>query len=309
VSDVIHKKHKDRYRIQFCDENFYLEHQKVFQVLKSRLARLTNVEKLQAWVVILSCLRRSKDWYGGPRARELASDKKFTHSLNLGQLFLNTPVILPAKLSRDLNVFDFINHHRIKALPESCFRSLVLMTDKTYPLLITSGVVEPIELLQIQISGQRIVSIDEDIEQWPTRLYSERDYLGFILHDLIHADHFFHEPKFRDAQLGFYRFVNTLINDDATVSLLHNENFRAGFEYIISDMNSHPLHLFQTLHSLLYKTLRNDAEASTIWQRWISNLGLLDEEAQGALLRVNAQDFKSDEALMVEAFCRGFSAK
>ena len=302
---IIHKKHKDRYRIRFCDENFYCEHQLHFQEWKMRLFGLSDVEKIQAWVVALSCLRRPQDWYGGPRAQLIYPNKNFAHKLTLRQLFEGTSIMIPPKINSTLNIFDFLNGHRIKALPESCFRSLCFMVDSTYPIKITSGVVSPFELLKIQLSGERIVSIDEDFTTWPTRLYSGRDFLGFILHDLIHADHFFRESNHRDAQLGFYRFVNTLLTDEVVLDLLTRDDFKDGFEYIIADMNSHPLHLFQTLHSLLFKSLKNDEMALNVWQNWVSRLNL-ETSINESLLKVNSQDFSVENAVVVENFSRQF---
>jgi hypothetical protein len=308
--DIIQKKHKDRYRIQFCNENFYREHQSLFALWKLRFNSLENAEKLQAWVTVLSCLRRPTDWYGGPRVSTLVeASKNFTHRLNLDELFAGTPVSIPAKLPGSMNLFDLLNGHRIKALPESCFRSLCYMTSGRYPLRLTSGVVSPFDLLQIQLRGERIVSIDEDFSQWPSREYSGRDYLGFVLHDLIHADHFFFEPQHRDGQLGFYKFVNSFISSSRLQALLEGSEFRTGFEYIISDMNSHPLHLFQTLHSLLFKTLRDDETAVGIWHEWTSaSASVLCSEEIAAVLRVNKRDFSFEEASVVESLCRKLAA-
>lgn len=325
--DVIQKKHKDRYRIQFCNEDFYSAHQNTFKVWQKRLEGLTEVEKLQAWVVGLSCLRRSNDWYGGPRRPALramstmssltdnnSAHKKLLHSLSLGELFEGTPVVIPSKLSTNLNIFDFINCHRIKALPESCFRSLCFMVDRKYPLKISSGVVSPFDLLQIQLSGERIVSIDEDFESWPSRLYSGRDFLGFVLHDLIHADHFFRESQHRDGQLGFFRFVSAILDEPILNEMLEGSaEFKAGFEYIISDMNSHPLHLFQTLHSMLFINLKDDARAVIAWQNWIIRIQSLDinatevEAVTSALLKINSLKFCFADAQTIETFSRNFA--
>lgn len=341
------KKHKDRYRIHFCDENFYVRYQNVFEMWQNRFKSLEKVEKLQAWVTVLSCLRRPEDWYGGPRALPLimspllsdkSPDKIYKHNLSLSEIFADSPIMIPPKLQSSMDLFEFLNSHRIKALPESCFRSLCYMKSGRYPLRLASGVVSPFELLQIQLRGERIVSMDEDFAAWPFRLYSSRDYLGFILHDLIHADHFFYEPQHRDGQLGFYRFVNSFINDSTlkqlmsadclgvgvavSVEKIAAQDFRGGFEYIISDMNSHPLHLFQTLHSLLFKTLQDDVAAVAIWSRWIalaqaefgiSNAerasGWFNDEDVAALKRINARDFSLDEARCVENLCRKLAAK
>ena len=196
-----------------------------------------------------------------------------------------------------MNLFDFINQNKIKAIPESCFRSLCFVADKTYPVVITESVPSPRELLQLQISGQRIITLNENYTSWPTTRIDGRDILGFTLHDLIHADHFFGDPVFRDGQLGFFRFVESLLSDkDLNFLLGSSEKFSKGFEYVISDMNSHPLHMFQTLHALLFSELGDDSRASLIWNRWCGG--------SACLLAVNTIAFSLVDALAVEAYSK-----
>ena len=304
----IHEKHKDRYRIQFCNENFYVKHLNTFKMWKSLFHDLSPVDKLQAWTLGLSCLRRPTDWYGGPRsARIRSSDVFYQHSLTLSELFAGTEVKIPPKISASINVYDFLNSYRVKALPESCFRSLCFIVDDRYPLDLVSGEVLPLELLKIQISGRRVVALNENIDQWASTLYAGRDYLGFILHDLIHADHFFSSSVYRDGQLGFYRFALAIYTLDSVQDLLADGKFKDGFEYIISDMNSHPLHLFQTLHSLLFSVLRDDVTALKIWTEWVSVLSLNQNELK-ALKQINSKDFSNLQAQIIESFCQSLGA-
>jgi hypothetical protein len=298
----IHKKNKDRYRIRFCDNDFYLNHQNTFKLWKTRFAPLSDVEKLQAWVVALCCLRRPLDWYAGPNATAVF-DSSFKHSLTLAEVFAGTPIRLPPKLSIDLNLFDFVNHHRIKAVPESCFRSLRLMTNGTYPLLIRSDVVAPAELLDLQLQKKRIAAFNDDFEKWPTTLYAGRDHLGFMLHDLIHADHFFGSPQDRDGQLGFFTFAKNILSDRQLQRLMQIEKFKEGFEYIISDMNAHPLHLFQTLHSFLSQVVPEANEASQIWQGWLGCNDLTSND-HAALSAVNTRAFTLENAQQIQDYCQ-----
>jgi hypothetical protein len=296
---------KDRYRSLFCDQNFYKENQSTFKLWKTLFAPLSPVEKVQAWVVGLSCLRRPQDWYGGKRHDIfLTSDQlqPHQHMLTLQELFENTALKTNDKVHSQINLLDFINQFKIKAVPESCFRSLCFLSTKRYPLIVTTSVPTPQELLKIQISGQRIISINENYETWPTTLFSERDFLGFILHDLIHADHFFYEPTHRDGQLGFYLFIQNFLMDANLQNLLEKENFKAGFEYIISDMNSHPVHLFQTLHSLLFTSYKNDAHAQCCWQNWAKQSPFSNAQ-QDALLQINSIGFNKEHAKALESFC------
>lgn len=303
MNEFILKMHKDRYRKVYCDENFYKQHQNVFRMWKTRLNSLSDVEKVQAWVVALSCLRRPGDWFGGKRQKIfLDSTTSYQHSLNLIQLFKDTPVQLPPKLNSEMNLIDFINVAKIKAFPESCNRSLCFITNNYYPLIITEKIPTPAELLQIQIAGKRIIFFNEDHGTWPNLFFSGRDFLGFVMHDLIHADHFFHKPEYRNGQLGFFKFIENILSDESLAVLLSSENFKTGFEYIISDMNAHPAHLFQTLKNLLFSEIKNDAKANPCWKNWVSQSQLSDEEAQ-AINRINSTDFDTTAARTIEILC------
>jgi hypothetical protein len=304
---TIHEKHKDRYRIQFCNENFYLKHLNTFKMWKSLFRDLSPVDKLQAWVLGLSCLRRPTDWYGGPRPLSIRAGFSYTHALTISDLFSGTEIRRPSKISSSLNIFDFLNSYRVKALPETCFRSLCFIVDDHYPLDLVDGEVQPLELLKIQISGRRVVALNERVEEWAGSLYAGRDYLGFILHDLIHADHFFSSSVYRAGQLGFYKFALAIFSLSSVQKLLEDSKFKEGFEYIISDMNSHPLHLFQTLHSLLFSVLRNDARALEIWNEWVAVLNLEADEAL-ALALINSKAFNYDYAKTVEGLCQRLGA-
>lgn len=306
MSDIIHKKnYKDRYRSIFCDSDFYSQHQNVFALWKTRFQNLSNVEKATAWAFALCCLRRPKDWFAGKRAEPISTDLTgLHHPLTLQSLFEETPVALPTKVDSAMNLIEAINTLQIKAVPESCFRSLIHMTSQRYPLWVTNEVPTPKELLKLQTEGRRVLSFNENYETWPTALYSGRDFLGFLLHDLIHADHFFHDPLHRDGQLGFYRFAETLLENQDLQKLLQSDRFREGFEYIISDMNSHPVHLFQTLHANVFSEIQDDGTSTRIWQEWSSlqEHDLNSDEIHSINL-INTDEFNVPHAKQIEILC------
>lgn len=304
MSDIIHKRnYKDRYRTIFCDRDFYLQNQDTFALWKTRFQSFTDVEKALAWTLALCCLRRPNDWFGGYRPQPISTDTNLhQHPLTLEDLFANTSIKIPKKVSRKLNIVDALNTLQIKAVPESCFRSLIYTCTGRYPLWVTQAVPTPEELLHLQIEGRRVLSYNEDFTVWPDTLYADRDFLGFVLHDLIHADHFFHDPIHRDGQLGFYRFVESILHEKSLGLLLDSEKFRQGFEYIISDMNSHPVHLFQTLHSLVFSEIQDDATSCTIWRAWSSHSEFLPTEIE-SLNRINSREFNVSDAEQLEILC------
>lgn len=80
-----------------------------------------------------------------------------------------------------------------------------------------------------------------------------RDCLGFIVHDLIHAHHFFQDPQQALAQIEFCRKLLWLYENESLTQVWMNQDaeFKKEFEYIMSDMNSVPLHLIKTFKAIL----------------------------------------------------------
>ena len=182
---------KDRYRPVFCEPNFYLRNQNLFSEWLELFKDFTPVEKIQGWVVALSLLRRPDDWFGGFR-KVAVIHEDFDHPLRLNELNFK----IPSKLKSDMNLFTLINHVYIKPLPDPCLRSLVRVTNQSYPLEIVHHVPSPRELLSYQLRGKRIISYNQDFKTWPSTLYHGRDFLSFIIHD-------FHRPKTMRGSLAF----------------------------------------------------------------------------------------------------------
>ena len=300
----IQKRSKDQYRPLFCEASFYRAHQELFVQWNHLFRNLTSVEKVQAWVCALSLLRRPEDWFGGRRKNPLRiASKNLLHPLQLNQITNLSAICIPPKLDPNLNLFDFLNQVLIKALPESCMRSLVQMSDQTYPLVVLQTVPTPQQLLKFQLKNERVISFHENFETWPNSVYHGRDFLSFIIHDLIHADHFFALPQYRCGQLGFYRCIKMILDEKHLLNFLKNETFKKAFDYIISDMNSHPVHLLKTLHARLLHSCNDENQLNTVWNDWTQVWSSEDFTTYSALQKINTQLFSSNDALRLTDWC------
>lgn len=301
LQSYVRKMAKDRYRPLFCTSDFYLGYLSLFKVLKKRFDGFSDIEKVKAWTICLSCLRRPDDWFGGAHTNPFDETFDDISSIKIYDLFLETPITWPQRLDKNITLNQFLNRYRIKPLPESALRSLFKLGQKNFPLFIIDFEPTPFQLLQIQIDGQRIITFKDDVEQWPTKLYGERDPLSFVLHDLIHADHFFKDKNQHQGQMGFYKLIQKIQTDSHLQLLLNDEKFRGGFEYIISDMNAHPVHLFQTLKALIDLTVSGN-ESQLIWNQWILTWNL-PEIQRDSVQKVNTQLFSNINANHIEVMC------
>jgi|GEM_PF-5807388 len=170
----------------------------------------------------------------GPRSREnqLASGEK--SSFAFSNSFLGT---------------------RWKGIPERIQEALEKWEAGLWPIELYFRPLEPLEVLQQLEAGKRGLSILHTAEDLASLVEEKFDALGFIIHDLMHAYQFFHDPASNQGQRKFARALLTWLNElriqrpDSWTILMKDE----AFNYLMSDMNSHPTHLKQTLQHICYQ--------------------------------------------------------
>lgn len=148
-------------------------------------------------------------------------------------------------------IMQALNENHWKGYNDRIRRSLLEWHCGHYPLVLLHHIPTPKELLEFQGQGKRVVTVflkEEELDS----LHHGKEAWDFTVHDLIHADHFFENPQWREGQVEFYQFLSRNWFHPE-IAKLHNS---AEFEYLIADMNSHPRHLFLTLSALILKSLK-----------------------------------------------------
>lgn len=135
---------------------------------------------------------------------------------------------------------------RYRSLPDAALIVLEKWQRNEISLQLLFHVPTSIEVLRAQARGERCVSALISREEILEFEEDGRDFLSFLIHDLVHAQHFFADPESSQRQIKFAREMLPLV--EAGVFL--NTSLQAEFEYLISDMNSHVVHLLKTLKSL-----------------------------------------------------------
>ncbi len=244
------KSGRDKYKPHFCSKEFYLHHQNEFQTIARFTEDIPTHFRVIVWTIALACLRRKHDWYGGQTPcenSELAYPIK--NFIFLYDLFCKLQIYWPEKIDPAISLVDFLYLVRIKPLPKAALSGMYRFLTGQYPLVILDYEPNSYEVLHFQTQNQWILTFDSDFKRWPDLMYGNRDPLSFWLHDFIHAEHFFSDPNKRQAQVGFYRFTQDIISSKILDQFLLNYDFYSNFSYLISDMNSHPVHLLQTLRA------------------------------------------------------------
>lgn len=222
--------------------------------------RLSDAEIAAIYIFIFSLLRRPQDFLGGPHnlfplgtpRPDAFSVQEFLELLrpHLPEPLQNAKILqrLPSQ-SAFLPAFCALSW---RSIPLSVARSLVAWENKNYPLVLRKDVPSPEDVLGMQAQGCRCITMLVSLPEMQNFVEEGRDVLGFIVHDLIHADHFFAEPEKAQAQVLFCQKLILVQKDPDILAMLSQDKiFRKEFEYLMSDMNSVPLHLLKTLKAVL----------------------------------------------------------
>lgn len=146
-----------------------------------------------------------------------------------------------------------LNNSSLRGLPFRAQRALVKWHNKNYPIHFYEYLLTPMEVLKLQADGIRCISFFKKKSEF-TKIISGRDYLSFLIHDLMHADLFFNEKDLHSDMTQFFKLILDRINSREIPNpedLVSPEQFsmKTELEYIISDMNTHPQHIKQSLES------------------------------------------------------------
>lgn len=222
--------------------------------------RLSDPEIAAIYIFIFSFLRRPQDFLGGPHnlfPLGVARDEAFSiHDfLELLNPTLPAPLRNAKILKRLPGTAAFLPSFCAlswRSIPLSVARSLMAWETKIYPLVLRKDVPSPDEVLHMQAQGARCITMLTALDEMQNFVEDGRDVLGFIVHDLIHADHFFADPEKAQAQTLFcQKLILVQKNQSIRHMLVSDGIFRKEFEYLMSDMNSVPLHLLKTLKAVL----------------------------------------------------------
>ena len=154
------------------------------------------------------------------------------------------------------SLFDIVNNFNLHSIPYSARFTLVnwYLLNHFKLVLKIDSIPSSEKVLEMQANGERVVSLmTQNINEL---VMGERDALSFLLHDLVHAYKMFSCEILRKGQIGFSRAMMKILKDKMGRQLIddlvqNDPKFSDAFDYLISDMNSHPKHLFYYFKAIL----------------------------------------------------------
>jgi hypothetical protein len=113
----------------------------------------------------------------------------------------------------------------------------------------------PEEVLRMQAAGCRPVTVVAEYPRALRPVLSKADGFAFLVHDLEHAYKFFHDPRLHAGQRRFFRLLRGAVEAGLFQPYRADAVFSGQFDYLISDMNTHPVHSLRYLVAVLIECL------------------------------------------------------
>lgn len=208
---------------------------------------LTQADFTACYILVYLSHRFPKSWLGSLKSREKIP----------GTSWRSLPFTFEPNIVRRLADVDSLQeifaNFALKSTPLSVNRAILEWSYNNYKCELMFRIPSAREVLDQQKQGRRCVTtiIDSRVSSY---ILGERDALSFTMHDLIHADHFYHDNHCYQGQLGFYGLISSTLS----YFDLSNEKFAAEFEYVIADMNAYAIHLLKCLKSAMIHYFSED---------------------------------------------------
>ncbi len=122
---------------------------------------------------------------------------------------------------------------------------------REWPLTLCEHIPSPDDVLRMQVAGTRPVTL---LSGWPRMqapVLSKPNAFAFMVHDLEHAWKFYHDPEMHREQREFFRLLCESSDAGRFDAYLPDSVFKAKFDYLSSDMNTHTMHASQFLRAIL----------------------------------------------------------
>lgn len=156
---------------------------------------------------------------------------------------------------------EFFSAYRIKNLPVAVPFILYVLSTNDERLVVSEEPVTPLEMLRIQASGRRILTVSRRCLLSGQLVDGKRDAVEFLLHDMAHAHLFFSETH-EEQKTFFKALLKDVEASPHLLTAITDTTFKAALEYIMSDMNSSLPHLQQSLQAALIDKARREKEVA-----------------------------------------------
>ena len=246
--------------------------------------KISAAEATAYYIIIILSHRFPKTWLGSKKA-----PTGIEHGMRAPWKLLDLEANVIERLRGLESLGEIFDQFALKSTPLPVNRALLSWSAGTYPLELMFSIPSPLEVLAQQVQGRRCVTALTTEARLKSYVLGERDALSFTMHDLIHADHFYHSPVSYQGQLGFYGLLELCLKEDHFRDLCGSKEFQWELDYFISDMNAYAVHLMKCLKSaIIHYGSREE------YQEWLSKLKLSELESE-ALENLYEADYVAEK--------------
>lgn len=261
---------------------------------------ITPAEFTAIYLLAVLSHRFPGTWLGAKCSQELTTNHNLDYLIN--DLKIAFEPNIQKRMENFTTVGELFQNFAFKSTPLTVNRSILNWSTGLYGLELMFRIPKPAEVLQQQKLGRRCVTVILEIEKAKKFILGERDALGFTMHDLIHADHFYHNNQCYQGQLGFYGFLDHCMTERHFDEHLKTEGFEAEFEYLIADMNAYAIHLMKCFKSAL---LHYHQKPEAFFSDWLSQFKL-EDKVLDAFKTLNTEAYDGTKDIILLQFLDGW---
>ena len=160
----------------------------------------------------------------------------------------------------------------------------------------------PEQVLENQVKGQRPLAIlfsRYKKENAHLPVLNKKDVFNFFLHDLEHAANFFQTPEVFLSQKKFFKRIKELKEGHFFENLKKAGVSSHKLDYLISDMNSHWVHMLSFLKGTVEESLSSLQVRNQFWQK-LREIWELNFDSHKIFLKINSEKITQEEYFFLE---------
>jgi len=148
-------------------------------------------------------------------------------------------------------LLDFLGDYQYFGVIPNVAQALSAWLRGLWSLQACEHIPTPLQVLEMQTQGTRPVTLISSFPRLLEPVLSKANAHAFMVHDLEHAYKFNHETTLHLAQQAFFKCLWQAERQGRFAAYADDSEFSKKFDYLISDMNTHPAHSTQYLRAIL----------------------------------------------------------
>lgn len=219
----------------YLDNQYVHEHGESLRLLATELMHMLSENEISKCDVVAEFLLQAQIKLFGPQAFQPA---------------------LPQTTSTPASAISIFKNHRPKKLPGEIIKALKLIEKYPNSIQLIPGEPSSKEMLESLKNGIRIITLKILPEEWQPPFGKHGCPVEFILHDLQHTCRFLEDDHLKQLQIGWSHGLWKITQTNLLEPFQSDPEFKTRWDYLISDMGSHPFHGWLTLKSAIRDSMK-----------------------------------------------------